>query len=144
MKITKTRLKQIIKEELDTTMSEGFFDEFTNKLKFNINPAENEKAKKILFKLAMRNKEKQLGLEIGYFTDKLFDMTNKELDALSMIEEAEDLLKALFNAAHRASPEDQRSDKELGQMIKRFLEYDPETMELMYPYVKKVRRKLGI
>ena len=92
----------------------------------------------------MRNKEKQLGLEIGYFTDKLFDMTNKELDVLSMIEQAEDLLKVLFNAAHRASPEDQRSDKELGQMIKRFLEYDPETMELMYPYVKKVRRKLGI
>ena len=90
MKITKTRLRQIIKEELDSTMSEGFFDEFTNKLKFNINPAENEKAKKILFKLAMRNKEKQLGLEIGYFTDKLFDMTNKELDVLSMIEQAED------------------------------------------------------
>ena len=48
MKVTKTRLKQIIKEELETTMSEGFFDEFINKLKIDINPAEDQKAKKMM------------------------------------------------------------------------------------------------
>ena len=74
MKITKNKLKQIIKEELETTMSEGFFDEFINKLKIDINPAEDQKAKKMMLRMAMRSKEKQLGLESGYLVDTLYDM----------------------------------------------------------------------
>ena len=144
MKVTKTRLKQIIKEELETTMSEGFFDEFINKLKIDINPAEDQKAKKMMLRMAMRSKEKQLGLESGYLVDALYDMSSKERDVLSLVEEFNNLLEVLYTAAHRTAPEDQKSDKELGQMIKRFLENDPETVQLMYPQVNRLRKKLRL
>ena len=144
MKITKTRLKQIIKEELETTMSEGFFDEFISKLKIDINPTEDQKAKKMMLRMAMRSKEKQLGLESGYLVDALYDMSSKERDVLSLAEEFNNLIKVLYTAAHRTAPEDQKSDKELGQMIKRFLENDPETVQLMYPQVNRLRKKLRL
>ena len=144
MKITKDRLKQIIKEELETTMGEGLFDQFISKLKLDTDPAEDQKAKKMMLRMAMRSKEKQLGLESGYLVDTLYDMSSKERDVLSLVEEFNNLLEVLYTAAHRTAPEDQKSDKELGQMIKRFLENDPETVQLMYPHVNRLRRKLGV
>ena len=144
MKITKDRLKQIIKEELETTMGEGLFDQFISKLKLDTDPAEDQKAKKMMLRMAMRSKEKQLGLESGYLVDALYDMSSKERDVLSLVEEFNNLLEVLYTAAHRTAPEDQKSDKELGQMIKRFLENDPETVQLMYPQVNRLRKKLRL
>jgi hypothetical protein len=71
-------------------------------------------------------------------------MSSKERDVLSLVEEFNNLLEVLYTAAHRTAPEDQKSDKELGQMIKRFLENDPETVELMYPQVNRLRKKLRL
>ena len=105
---------------------------------------EDQKAKKMMLRMAMRSKEKQLGLESGYLVDTLYDMSSKERDVLSLVEEFNNLLEVLYTAAHRTAPEDQKSDKELGQMIKRFLENDPETVQLMYPHVNRLRRKLGV